>query len=291
VKREKRPFPTESISTFLFSTLAQMTAVGYLDAIPPHPWRAPMDANKIHLAETIDTWVLSVLNQGGGDEQLLEGMHAYMDTFKQLLDTCTRLEMTLLAQRYDGFYRFANLLERLAQAIADGDIEVPQDGPLPDNQDKPKKPRALKPKRQAAKQQQIRHAIGMLPFFTEMILGTLHNTEEQYASFLEARPKPHVLDDAIVDPALRLYQAQLADIALHEQQMHWWLAEPLTEAQRYQVNDLLTKLAALRDLNLALLGLLAELKQGTIDSILEMDDEELGRRVLRREVSHWPNTE
>ncbi|MBK7917875.1 MAG: hypothetical protein IPJ94_16775 [Chloroflexi bacterium] len=131
----------------------------------------------------------------------------------------------------------------------------------------------------------------MLPFFTEMILGTLQNTEEQYASFLEARPKPHVLDDAIVDRALRLYQAQLEDIALHEQQMRWWLAEPLTEAQRFQVNDLLTKLAVLRDLNLALLDLLAELKQGTIDSILAMDDEELGRHVLRRGFGDWPDTE
>ena len=113
-----------------------------------------MNAEKVHLAEAIDTWVLSVLSNGGGDEQILEGMHAYMDTFKQLLDTCTRLEMTLLAQRYDGFYRFANLLERLAHAIADGVIEVPSDAPLPDNQDKPKKPRVLKPKpkRQAAKQ-------------------------------------------------------------------------------------------------------------------------------------------
>ena len=252
-----------------------------------------MNAEKVRLAETIDTWVLSVLNQGGGDEQILEGMHAYMDTFKQLLDTCTRLEMTLLAQRYDGFYRFANLLERLAQAIADGVIEVPPDAPLPDSQDKPRKPRVLKPKpkRQTAKQQQIRHAIDMLPFFTEMILGTLQNTEEQYASFLAARPKPHVLDDAIVDRALRLYQAQLEDIALHEQQMRWWLAEPLTEAQRFQVNDLLTKLAVLRDINLALLDLLAELKQGTIDRILAMDDEELGRHVLRRGFGDWLDTE
>ena len=252
-----------------------------------------MNAEKVRLAEAIDTWVLSVLSQGGGDEQILEGMHAYMDTFKQLLDTCTTLEMTLLAQRYDGFYRFANLLERLAQAIADGVIEVPPDAPLPDSQDKPRKPRVLKPKpkRQAAKQQQIRHAIDMLPVFTEMILGTLQNTEEQYASFLEARPKPHVLDDAIVDRALRLYQAQLEDIALHEQQMQWWLTEPLTEAQRFQVNDLLTKLAVLRDLNLALLDLLADLKQGTIDSILAMDDEELGRRVLRGELDDWPDTE
>lgn len=251
-----------------------------------------MNANKVHLAETIDTWVLSVLNQGGGDEQLLEGMHAHMDTFKQLLDSCTPLEMTLLAQRYDGFYRFANLLERLAQAIADGVIEVPPDAQLPDNQGKPKKPRLLKPKpkRRAAKQQQIRHPIDMLPVFTEMILGTLQNTEEQYASFLEARPKPHVLDDTIVNRALRLYEAQLADIPLHEQQLRWWLTEALSEAQRYQVNDLLVRLARLREQNLALLDLLAELKQGTIDRILEMDDEELGRRALGGELGDWPGS-
>ena len=241
-----------------------------------------MNAEKVRLAEAIDTWVLSILSYGGGDEQLLEGMHAYMDTFKQLLDSCTPLEMTLLTQRYDGFYRFANLLERLAQAIADGVIEIPPDAPLPDFQGKPKKPRVLKPKprRRATQQQQIRHAIDMLPVFTEMVLGTLQNTQEQYATFLEARPKPYVLDDTIIDRALRLYEAQLADISLHEQQMQWWLAEPLSEAQRYQVNDLLVKLATLREGTLALLDLLAELKQGTIDRILEMDDEELGRRAL-----------
>ena len=118
-----------------------------------------MDAEKVRLAEKIDAWVLDTVNNGGGDEQLLEGMYAYMDTFKQLLDTCSKLEMTLLSQRYDGFYRFANLLECLAQGIADGVIQVPKDAPLPGNPGKPKKKRVRKPKprkRQAQKQKQIR---------------------------------------------------------------------------------------------------------------------------------------
>ena len=50
----------------------------------------------------------------------------YMPTFKQLLDTCTGAEMDLLCERYDGFYRFAQLLERLAEGIADGSIPVPE---------------------------------------------------------------------------------------------------------------------------------------------------------------------
>jgi hypothetical protein len=33
--------------------------------------------------------------------------------------------MDILCQQYDGFYRFAKLLENLAQGIADGTIPVP----------------------------------------------------------------------------------------------------------------------------------------------------------------------
>jgi hypothetical protein len=53
-------------------------------------------------------------------------MADFMPTFKQLLDTCTGAEMDMLCERYDGFYRFAQLLERLAAGIADGSIPVPE---------------------------------------------------------------------------------------------------------------------------------------------------------------------
>jgi len=49
-----------------------------------------------------------------------------MPTFKQWLDTCTGAEMDMLCERYNGFYRFATLLERLAEGIADGSIPVPE---------------------------------------------------------------------------------------------------------------------------------------------------------------------
>jgi hypothetical protein len=237
-----------------------------------------VDKRKKALAEKIDAWVIDIVSAGGGDEQLLEGMYDYMDAFKQLLDSCSTLEMNMLAQRYIGFARFAHLLELLAQEIADGAIEVPPDAPLPEQPRKPARQRRSRVKRRAAAQQreQIRRPIDMLPLFTEMIIGTIHNTEEQYQTFAAVRHKPHVLDDAIVDRALRLYEEQLDDVALHERQMHWWLSENLSEAQRYQVNDLLAKLSGLRTRTQELLTLLAEIKQGTIDRILEMDDAELG---------------
>lgn len=253
-----------------------------------------MDAEKLRLAQTIDAWVQGIVRQSSSDdqadEQILESMIDYMGPFKQLLDTCTKLEMNLLIQRYDGFYRFANLLERLAQAIQDGVIEVPEDAPMPpgwetkSQRPRQKRPRKPKPKRHQSKQQQIRRPISFLPTYTELIIGELAQTEEQYASFAAAKHKPHVLDDTIVDRAVKLYEDQLSFIPLHEQQLNWWLSENITDAQRYQVEDLQARLPSLREKTEALLTLLTELKQGTIDRILEMSDGELGWKFLRGEL-------
>ena len=42
------------------------------------------------------------------------------------MDSSSKSEMNELCERYDGFYRFAKLLELMAQGIADGSIEVPK---------------------------------------------------------------------------------------------------------------------------------------------------------------------
>ena len=86
----------------------------------------PLTVQQTRLAETINTHVTQLLAYGGGEEALLLSMADDLPTFKQLLDTCTGAEMDLLCERYDGFYRFAQLLERLAEGIADGSIPVPE---------------------------------------------------------------------------------------------------------------------------------------------------------------------
>ncbi len=64
----------------------------------------------------------------------------------------------------------------------------------------------------------------------------------------------------------------------------WWLAEDLSDAQRYQVEDLKGKLPTLQKKTEQILALLAELRKGTINRILEMDDAELGRKTLSGET-------
>ena len=86
----------------------------------------PLTEKQKHLARDIDKYVKRTTKDGGDDQDLLVSMHAYMDTFKLLLDNSTRREMNELCQRYDGFYRFAILLEQLAEGIANGNLTVPQ---------------------------------------------------------------------------------------------------------------------------------------------------------------------
>jgi len=112
------------------SSLAIYCAIiGYMsDTLTSEPGAGTMllTEEKTRLALIIDTHVREVLAQGGGDEALLISMADDMGTFKQLLDTCTGAEMDALCERYDGFYRFAKLLEMLAGGIADGSIPVPE---------------------------------------------------------------------------------------------------------------------------------------------------------------------
>jgi hypothetical protein len=86
----------------------------------------PLTEQQTRLADTIDRHVKHIVAQGGGDEQLLRSLADHMGTFKQLMDLSTGEEMNALCERYDGFYHFAKLLERLAEGIADGSIPVPE---------------------------------------------------------------------------------------------------------------------------------------------------------------------
>ncbi len=77
------------------------------------------------LAQTIDNWVKTIEQEGGGDTEILQNSITHMATFKELLDTTTHEQMDNLCETYHGFYRFAKLIENLAQGIHDGTISVP----------------------------------------------------------------------------------------------------------------------------------------------------------------------
>ncbi len=144
----------------------------------------------------------------------------------------------------------------------------------------PKRSRRKPKLKRKKRPQQIRHPISKLPLFESMINDMLAHVAEQHETFLEAKAKPHVLDDVTVDRAMAAYKEHIENLRLHERQLTWWLEEELTNLQRNRVNDLVAKLPQMQELSESILTMLTEIKKGTIDRILEKDDFELGLEAL-----------
>jgi hypothetical protein len=131
--------------------------------------------------------------------------------------------------------------------------------------------------------------LSQLPLLASMVQGILENTEEQYQTFLEVADKPHVLNDAIVQRAQRLYTTQLDDANLYEAQTKHWQQEKMTTAQQKTVDKILENLTRIRELSRTILRLLSEIEKGTIDRIMAMSDEDLGYHHLRRSQNKTSN--
>lgn len=64
--------------------------------------------------------------------------------------------------------------------------------------------------------------ISELPTVARSVDELLENVEEQYESLSEARGKPHVLDDEIIDRVDRLYIERLQYLRIYRQQLEHW---------------------------------------------------------------------
>lgn len=120
----------------------------------------------------------------------------------------------------------------------------------------------------------------MLPTIANHIREGLQDSESQYQNLLQAREKPYVLDDDIVNRVVEVYTTQREDFWLYEEQVARWKKEMLTPHQRREIEMLSQQLQQLRQVNGDILSLADELKEGTINRILEKDDAELGLEVL-----------
>jgi len=75
----------------------------------------------------------------------------------------------------------------------------------------------------------------MLATIARLIDGGLADTREQYATLLEARPKPWVLDDALVARSRRVNSEALDWCGVYDRQLARWLGQRLTPSQRREV--------------------------------------------------------
>lgn len=122
--------------------------------------------------------------------------------------------------------------------------------------------------------------LSMLPTIAMIIDEELAGAEEQRVSLLDARERPHVLDDDIVHRVTRLYTDQLEFVPIHREQIARWRAASLTLAQRNEIARLSGQLDRHEGVLKEVLALAKKLELGTIDAILRMDEGELGLAVF-----------
>lgn len=85
-----------------------------------------LTAEQQQLAKIVHDYACQFPPTEDGDAQLLQGCYDYMEAFKQVLDSSSKVQMDYICLQYPGFFRFATWMELLAQGIADGVIEVPK---------------------------------------------------------------------------------------------------------------------------------------------------------------------
>jgi len=126
----------------------------------------------------------------------------------------------------------------------------------------------------------IWHPISMLSTIAMLIDEGLSDGREHYAQLLEARPKPHVLDDATVARGRARQQRGPWFCDIYDEQLLRWRATGLTDAQQREVVRLHTASRELRVVLEQILALADELATGTVERQLSKSDIELGLEHL-----------
>lgn len=126
------------------------------------------------------------------------------------------------------------------------------------------------------------HSIAMPATIAQHIDGIVEVDQEQLTTLQEARTKPYVLDDDMVNRVKHAFTTQLKDFWVFEEQLRSFQALKLTSEQRTEIARLHGQMAQLRQINSEVLALTEELSKGTIEKQLKKSDFELGLETLLR---------
>ena len=118
--------------------------------------------------------------------------------------------------------------------------------------------------------------ISMLATIASLSDEGLRDAREHYATLLDARPVPYVLDDATIARTKRVNGESLEWCDVYDRQLARWQRERLTRAQREEVTRLQGVQCDLRAVLTQILELADELARGTIERQLAKSDLELG---------------
>lgn len=127
--------------------------------------------------------------------------------------------------------------------------------------------------------------ISEMALIASMIDGALDDTRDHMKTLTEARAKPHVLDDATIDRVDQVHLEQLEFVDIYAQQIRRWRTENPSSDRDRELDRMEEQNQQLRIVTAEVLVLARELRRGTIDRIMGMNDAELGLMALRNNKS------
>jgi hypothetical protein len=130
------------------------------------------------------------------------------------------------------------------------------------------------------KESQIFRDISWLPQVAHALDSMAQNSGNQIRALESGLDQPHMFDDWIIDRTIQAYEKALDHCSLMSEQLNRWLTTDLRSDQRSEVERLIEVNQQIRAGNERVLDLCSQIKQGTIDRIMEMDDCELGIAAL-----------
>lgn len=133
--------------------------------------------------------------------------------------------------------------------------------------------------------QPIFQPISMIRQILEITQGMLEESKNQLELTKEAKEKPHVLDDDMVDRALKLYKEQNESAKIFINQCKIWKQEKLTELQAVQVQEIEYSTNLLIETNNELLSIFNYCKDRTINKVIEKDDMALALDFLTGKIT------
>lgn len=128
------------------------------------------------------------------------------------------------------------------------------------------------------------HSLNKLYLVVDLVEEQLKDTQIQFQNFREAIPKPSVLDDEIIERALRLYRNNAEDQWWYSEQIRRWRQDDPTPEQVEELDRLERQARELAFLTRDVIHILEYLEKYTIEKILAMDEAELALKVLSGEI-------
>lgn len=126
------------------------------------------------------------------------------------------------------------------------------------------------------------HPLSFLPTFSVMLHELLEQTKIQYRNLLEAKTKPHVLDDRIIERLTKVYREQQEQEGFWVHQLDAWQKQTLTENQHKKIHDLMEPARHIKIINQQMLDLIEELAPHTLTKLLQKDPFDYGLELLSR---------